>query len=78
MRKARLAARSSRSIRAFWRSPLGILQGIGYLILFETQNVLPHLSAFAFTENVIIVTAGSILLMWLGELVSEFGIGNGV
>jgi preprotein translocase subunit SecY len=58
--------------------PLGILQGIGYLILFETQNVLPHLSAFAFTENVIIVTGGSILLMWLGELVSEFGIGNGV
>ena len=58
--------------------PLGILQGIGYLILFETQNVLPHLSAFAFTENVIIVTGGSILLMWLGELISEFGIGNGV
>ena len=58
--------------------PLGILQGIGYLILFESQNVLPHLSAFAFTENVIIVTGGSILLMWLGELVSEFGIGNGV
>jgi len=58
--------------------PLGLLQGIGYLILFETKGVLPHLTAFAFAENVIIVTAGSILLMWLGELVSEFGIGNGV
>ena len=58
--------------------PLAIIQAIGFLFLFESQNVLPHLSAFDFGLSVIIVTAGSILLMWLGELVSEFGIGNGV
>jgi preprotein translocase subunit SecY len=28
--------------------------------------------------NVIVITAGSALLMWIGELISEFGIGNGV
>jgi len=32
----------------------------------------------SFAMNVIIITAGSTLLMWLGELISEFGIGNGV
>jgi preprotein translocase subunit SecY len=58
--------------------PLAIIQAIGFLFLFESQNVLPHLSALDFSLSVIIVTAGSILLMWLGELVSEFGIGNGV
>jgi preprotein translocase subunit SecY len=58
--------------------PLAILQGIGFLILFEKQQVLGHLAPFDLATNVIIVTAGSILLMWLGELMTEFGIGNGV
>jgi len=58
--------------------PLAVLQAIGFIILFQSQNVLPQLGIFAFTLNVIIVTGGSLLLMWLGELVSEFGIGNGV
>jgi len=58
--------------------PLAIIQAIGFLFLFESQNVLPQLGAFDFALTVIIVTAGSMLLMWLGELVSEFGIGNGV
>jgi preprotein translocase subunit SecY len=58
--------------------PLAVVQAIGFLFLFESQNVLPHLGAFAFAVNVIIVTGGSLLLMWIGELVSEFGVGNGV
>jgi preprotein translocase subunit SecY len=58
--------------------PLAILQGVGFLILFERQGVLPNLSQFDLATNVIIVTAGSVLLMWLGELMTEFGIGNGV
>lgn len=58
--------------------PLAGLQAIGFLILFQSENVLPHLGMSAFVLNVIIVTGGSIMLMWLGELISEFGIGNGV
>lgn len=58
--------------------PLGILQAVGFIYLFQSQNVLPQLGAFAFILNVIVMTAGSLLLMWIGELVSEFGIGNGV
>ncbi len=57
--------------------PLGIISGIGFLTLLQSQNVLPHLPLFSFIVSVLVVTAGSTLLMWLGELISEFGIGNG-
>lgn len=58
--------------------PLAILQAIGFLMLLQSQNIIPHLTSFEIILNVIVVTAGSMLLMWLGELISEFGIGNGV
>lgn len=58
--------------------PLAILQGIGFLILFERQGIIATLTPFDFAVNVLIVAAGSLLLMWIGELITEFGIGNGV
>ncbi len=58
--------------------PLAFLQGIGFLILLQNQGILPHLSLLAFTANVALVAGGSLLLTWIGELVTEFGIGNGV
>ena len=59
-------------------APLAIVQAVGFIILLQSQNVLPHLDIFAIIVNVIVLTAGSMLLMWIGELISEFGIGNGV
>lgn len=58
--------------------PLGILQGYGFLTLLQSQGVIANLSTFAFVTNIILIVAGSILLMWIGELVTEYGIGNGV
>jgi preprotein translocase subunit SecY len=58
--------------------PLAVLQAIGFLLLLKSQNVLPAMTGFNMTMNVIVITAGSMLLMWIGELVSEYGIGNGV
>src|SRR6185436_4263218 len=58
--------------------PLAILQAIAFLILLTRQGVVPTLSPFLFAANVVLVTSGSILLMWIGELVSEFGIGQGI
>jgi len=58
--------------------PLAILQGFGFLSLLQSQGVIAGLSPFEFVVNVVLVVAGSILLMWIGELVTEFGIGNGV
>lgn len=58
--------------------PLSILQGFGFLSLLRSQGILTGLSTEQFVFNVLVVVAGSILLMWLGELVTEYGIGNGV
>ena len=58
--------------------PLSILQGFGFLTLLQSQGVISGLSPFGFAVNVILIVAGSILLMWIGELVTEYGIGNGV
>ena len=58
--------------------PLAILQGYGLLVLLARQGVLGALDPFQLFVNVMIVTAGSLFLMWIGELISEFGIGNGV
>ncbi len=58
--------------------PLAILQGFGFLTLLQSQGVLTGLTPFEFAVNVVLVVAGSTLLMWIGELVTEYGIGNGV
>jgi preprotein translocase subunit SecY len=58
--------------------PLAALQAFGFLALLSSQNVLPTLTGIDLLVNVVVITAGSMLLMWIGELISEFGIGNGV
>jgi len=58
--------------------PLAVVQAFGLLTLLSRQGVLENLTLFEQVVNIIVVTAGSVLLMWVGELISEFGIGNGV
>lgn len=58
--------------------PLAMLQGYGLLVLLARQGVLGQLNPFQLFVNVMIVTAGALFLMWVGELISEFGIGNGI
>jgi len=57
--------------------PLAALQGFGLLKLLESQQILAHLSTFDFVSNIIAIIGGAMLLMWVGELMSEFGVGNG-
>ncbi len=58
--------------------PLALLQGFGFLTLLESQGVVSQPTTFDFIVNVILISAGSILLMWIGELATEYGVGNGV
>ncbi len=61
--------------------PLAMLQAYGFLALLNSQNVLLgnfSLSSLLTITQILTLTAGSILLMWLGELITEKGIGNGV
>lgn len=58
--------------------PLAMIQGYGFLKLLISQQVLPPFGFMEIMSNVLIITAGSIFLMWLGELISEYKIGNGI
>ncbi len=58
--------------------PLSVLQGFGFLTLLSQQGVITlSIASPEFWINVLIITAGSTLIMWFGELMTEFGIGNG-
>jgi len=63
---------------------LGLLQAFGYTRLFESfsfqgQSILPANISFAETLGIIIVlTGGTVVIMWFGELITEYGLGNGV
>jgi preprotein translocase subunit SecY len=57
---------------------LAALQAYGYTVLFTSQGVLSSPSAGTVLSIIITLTAGSIILMWLGELITEYGVGNGV
>lgn len=58
--------------------PLSILQGYGFLNLLSSQQVLPPLSLSDILPSVITITAGSMFLVWLGDLITEQKLGNGV
>ena len=60
--------------------PLGALQAYGMVTLLRRSSaaILGDISIFNFTVMIITITAGSIFLMWIGELISEKKIGNGI
>lgn len=73
------AGRKKFSQYSRWLSvPLAFLQAYGFIVLLQKQGVITHFSSFDLAINVIVVTAGAVFLMWIGELITEFGIGNGV
>jgi preprotein translocase subunit SecY len=57
--------------------PLALVQGFAFLTLLTRQGVISQLTPFQMGTNLLIVTAGSVLIMWIGELITEFGVGNG-
>ncbi len=61
--------------------PLALLQSYGFLAVLNQAGVLNtrfDLASFETLTQIVTLTAGSILLMWLGELITEKGIGNGI
>ncbi len=58
--------------------PLALIQGFSLLFILEQQGIVSQVTLFDQILNVMVVTAGSILLMWMGELINQYGIGNGV
>ncbi|MBC7073866.1 preprotein translocase subunit SecY [Candidatus Parcubacteria bacterium] len=58
--------------------PLSMLQGFAMIRLWSQQKILPHLSLLETLSSVFAISGATLLLMWLGELISEKGLGNGV
>ena len=58
--------------------PLAAIQAFGMLTLLRSQGVLGDLSPMLFGFMILIAVAGTIFLMWLGELITEKGLGNGI
>ena len=58
--------------------PLSLIQAIGMFVLLRNQGVLFQTTPLQIAAIIVGMTAGAIFLMWLGELITEYGIGNGI
>lgn len=58
--------------------PLAILQAIGMYALLKSQGIMGTLPPITFISFIATMTAGTVFLVWLGELITERGIGNGI
>jgi preprotein translocase subunit SecY len=58
--------------------PLSVLQAIGVFALLRSQSLVTTLTPLDFIAFVLILVSGSILLVWLGELITDHGVGNGI
>ena len=68
------------SITRYSTVGIGLLQGYGYFVLMKNNSLLAEGAPAVWAGIVIVMTftAGSALVMWLGEQITEFGIGNGI
>ena len=62
----------------FLTIPLAALQSMGMFALLKSQGIIGNLSPLTLVAMIVTMTSGTVLLMWFGELISEFGIGNGI
>ena len=58
--------------------PLAVVQAIGILVFLRSKEILAVSNPAAILSMVLTMTAGTMLLLWLGELITEYGLGNGV
>jgi len=58
--------------------PLASVQGYGQLVYLQREGVVTSVEALPMIAMVLSMVAGTIFLVWLGELITEYGIGNGI
>ena len=68
--------------------PLAAIQAYSMILLFsgggggqlgtESLNIFVNLNPALMVQMVFVAVAGSVLMMWLGELITEYGVGNGI
>lgn len=58
--------------------PLCLIQSFGFLTFLKNQGIIFFPDIFSLFRDTIIITAGTIILVWLGELITEQKLGNGI
>ncbi|MDO8498973.1 MAG: preprotein translocase subunit SecY [bacterium] len=58
--------------------PLAVLQSVGMFTLLKNQGIVPQAIPLSILAIIVAMTAGTIFAMWLGELITEYGVGNGI
>ncbi|OGK11864.1 preprotein translocase subunit SecY [Candidatus Roizmanbacteria bacterium RIFCSPLOWO2_01_FULL_37_12] len=62
----------------FLTAPLTLVQAVGIFVLLKNQKIIGTLAPLEFFSFIFTMVAGTYILVWFGELVSEFGLGNGI
>jgi preprotein translocase subunit SecY len=58
--------------------PLASIQGYGQLVYLQHEGVIASTDTLSMSAMVLSMVAGTLFLVWLGELITEYGIGNGI
>ena len=66
------------SITRYATVAIAIIQGVGYFFLMKNYGILTSTSVWAALVIIVSFIAGSSFVMWMGEQITEFGIGNGI
>ena len=66
------------SITRYTTVAIALLQGFGYYMLMKSNGILLDTSIWAALVIIVSFVAGSSFVMWMGEQVTEFGVGNGI
>ncbi len=62
----------------FLTLPLTVIQSLGIYLFLKNQKIITSLSHLEFISFVLTLVVGTYILVWFGELISEYGLGNGI
>src|SRR5688500_4971666 len=62
----------------FLTVPLAVVQAFAMYSLLKNQEIISEISALQFVGLTLTMIAGTMLAVWMGELITEYGVGNGV
>ncbi|MEK7592523.1 MAG: preprotein translocase subunit SecY [Patescibacteria group bacterium] len=58
--------------------PLAVVQSLGMYALLKSQGIVSNVDPLSLVTIILTMTAGTMIVMWFGELITEYGIGNGI
>lgn len=58
--------------------PLALVQSVSIYFILRNQNIISYLSPLELAVMILTLTAGAVLLIWFGDLIEHYGVGNGI